>query len=749
MSSKKKVHKKTVSSAKPANKKRKSTFSSFKWSVTRQAPLTGIEDIYKKIFWIAFAAMVIVTLWMGVVSGINEDEQYHYPYMEALMNYYGTFGEDGTAASAEYWEHNEQTKRGRMNLYGGFVDIMTGAVNKLLGFTIEDIAFHQIRHVILALVGLIGILFTGLLGRLLGGWRAGVLSLFILFLSPRFLGHTGINPRDIPFASGYIMAIYFAIRFFIDGLTVRWSTIVGLIGGLALAFSTRSGGLLLFAYIGLFALLYAWRYHYERVIAFHQYFRHLLIYGGIAMVGGYFGALLFWPYGLEGPIQHVIESLTKFSNYATVIRMLFAGEMLWSNTIPPAQYVFTWLGIAMPLILLFGVAMLILLGRYAMKRYQPINMLMLFFVVGFPIVYMIYKGSNLYTGMRHILFLVPPLAVLAGLGWHLLGLYAAEKKPLYAKVVAGAFGLLCLLPLSHIATNFSTCYVYFNEIVGGVRGAQGYYEMDYWGISNKQAAEWLKKEGAFDRSGKKVIAGNSIYVLRTYLQDIDSLSVRYSRFRERYQREWDHAVYINQFIDGAHLRTGNVPDGRAIKTIGKGEVPFAMIYENTSPRYATDGYNALKQKNYDEAITQFTKELAQNPTNENVAIGLADAYMAKGQLSQAAQALEKALDINPGSQSALQRLPRVLISQGKADAALDYLDTALKLNDRDFGALYYRGFIHSQAGRSYEAIEDLKKSIELNPRNRQAFELIIQNFNKVGDQAQAKHFQQLMKQYAK
>ena len=35
-------------------------------------------------------------------------------------------------------------------------------------------------------------------------------------------------------------------------------------------------------------------------------------------------------------------------------------------------------------------------------------------------------------------------------------------------------------------------YVYFNPLIGGVRGAQGKYMLDYWGLAFKQAADELR-----------------------------------------------------------------------------------------------------------------------------------------------------------------------------------------------------------------------------------------------------------------
>jgi hypothetical protein len=39
-------------------------------------------------------------------------------------------------------------------------------------------------------------------------------------------------------------------------------------------------------------------------------------------------------------------------------------------------------------------------------------------------------------------------------------------------------------------------YVYFNELTGGVRGAFRRYELDYWALSYREAAEYLDREAS-------------------------------------------------------------------------------------------------------------------------------------------------------------------------------------------------------------------------------------------------------------
>jgi hypothetical protein len=49
----------------------------------------------------------------------------------------------------------------------------------------------------------------------------------------------------------------------------------------------------------------------------------------------------------------------------------------------------------------------------------------------------------------------------------------------------------CALPTIEMAKLHPYEYTYFNRIEGGVRGADGRYMLDYWGLSLKQASEAL------------------------------------------------------------------------------------------------------------------------------------------------------------------------------------------------------------------------------------------------------------------
>ncbi|MDV7396331.1 phospholipid carrier-dependent glycosyltransferase, partial [Arthrospira platensis SPKY1] len=114
----------------------------------------------------------------------------------------------------------------------------------------QDLAYHDIRHWYNALFGWLAMLFVALFVKELAGWRYGLLALAFMWLSPRFLGHSLMNPKDIPFAAGYTMALYFMWRWLKRMPKFSWTDLAGLAGGIAIALGLRAGGLLLFAYLG-------------------------------------------------------------------------------------------------------------------------------------------------------------------------------------------------------------------------------------------------------------------------------------------------------------------------------------------------------------------------------------------------------------------------------------------------------------------------------------------------------------------
>ncbi len=692
------------------------------------------DNHLKPFFWGAFGLIAVIAIVMALSTGFNEDEKFHHKYEKALWNTYSTFGQDKSALFVE---------KGSMHLYGGFFDLITGVTNRALGYdSPEQDGFHNIRHFYNALFGCVAILFCGLLASSIAGWRAGILALVFIFLTPRFLGHCMMNPRDIPFAAGYIMSLYFIVAFLREMPKPRWSIVLGLIGGIGMAIGARSGGLLLIAYLGLFAIIdFIVRYGIGGLAGQPKMTGAYLKFGSIAVFGGIFAALLVWPFGLSNPFSNILRSLTEFSNYSTNIRMLFGGKLVWSNDLPLFQYLFTWYGLTLPLFILLGLLVYLAFSRGIFKQYAIMPLSLALFGVVFPVSYILYKNSTLYDGLRHTLFIIPPLVATAAIGWNFV-IKKFETTKTTAYLLWGILGLSALWPVYHLATNFKHAYVFFNPLAGGVRGTFGEFEHDYWGISMKQAVRWMEKEGFLSENlpEKIIVSSNFGYLLRNYTGKFgENVKPDYTRFRERYDKDWDYAIYVGRFIDPGQLSSGRWPSKKAIHVIESNGVPLAVVYKKPDEN-AHLTYKYAKQGDWENTILYGEQEVANYPDNDLAWMNLANAYSNTQQLDKAKQALDQVLDINPDNFEAWNLIANMYLRQNQIGQAKQAFLKSVDLFSNNYIAYYYLGLIEQQQNNLKAAIDYAKTAIQINPRFAQAYELAASAFEQSGDAQSARQY---------
>ena len=102
-----------------------------------------------------------------------------------------------------------------------------------------------------------------------------------------------------------------------------------------------------------------------------------------------------------------------------------------------------------------------------------------------PIVWMIGADMPLYNGLRHVLFLLPVLAVLAGVS--VTSFVRARPGRLALTAAALALGASAVVTIVDMVQLHPYQYVYFNRsVAGGLPGAVGRYETDYWCASFKE-----------------------------------------------------------------------------------------------------------------------------------------------------------------------------------------------------------------------------------------------------------------------
>ena len=105
-----------------------------------------------------------------------------------------------------------------------------------------------------------------------------------------------------------------------------------------------------------------------------------------------------------------------------------------------------------------------------------------------PLITVIFLGSTLYTGWRHLYFIYPCFLIFS-----IKGLIFIKKKYFHKRQVL--FSTLIFILIFQVI--FSTFKihphqnVYFNFLAGN--NVEKKFEMDYWGLANKQAFEYIIK----------------------------------------------------------------------------------------------------------------------------------------------------------------------------------------------------------------------------------------------------------------
>ncbi len=170
----------------------------------------------------------------------------------------------------------------------------------------------------------------------------------------------------------------------------------------------------------------------------------------------------------------------------------------WKASDLPSDYVANWLLRTTPehilVLLVVGVCVcLIAVNRMirerridCLSRLLPLAVLGFSFV--FPIVYIILKEPVLYDGMRHFLFVVPPAVCLSALTVESVLRYLNHRWRLVAQVSLMMVLLTVLLDMWRL---HPYQYIYFNSLSGGLKSAYLRDETDYWGLSHKEAGDWL------------------------------------------------------------------------------------------------------------------------------------------------------------------------------------------------------------------------------------------------------------------
>jgi len=697
------------------------------------------SSIYRLLFFVIAAALLIIMPVLSRDAGISGDEKVNYDHAKLVYDYYAKGDKSAVDVNV-----NPNLQKTMLNYYGQSFDNITYIVNKITGTTHP----YESRHAMNSMIGWLIILVSGLFLSHIMGWRAAILGMIFLFVSPRFLGHSYNNPKDIPFAFTFVFTIFHVTLLIKEMPKYKIKRLIYIILGIAMAISVRVGGIMLMAYLFLFVgIAYTIKYNSK------DYFSSKFLGGGfkiIALLGllcilAFYIGLILWPYAIESPIKNTKESLNIMTNFSVGLRQLFEGNNMWSDR-APWFYLPRYIFMTIPILVIIGAALSLILSKQITKKVSGIVVFILVFSCVFPIWYIIYKKSNVYGGWRHVMFVYPFLVILASLGFE-AGLRLLKNK--YAQLAGMAvIGVLVFLPLKHIAKNHPHEYVYYNEISGGIKKAYGHYEMDYYYHSMRAASLWVKEhvKNETKPDGKKIIVGsNNLGITEYYLkEDSAKINLEYIRYYERGNIDWDYYIVVNSYIDATQLQTGMWPPKNTIHTIDvDGKAICAILKRNTKDdfyayEYKTKAENPkdsmpVRVQNMMKAEELYKKAIQIDPNNETALLALTEIYMNRGNLDTANIFADMLLKVYPTYENGLNMKGWIgiqLFDKNKNQKALNESKEAFekitKVNYKYVYGYYGLAMVYVRLNDIKNAIKALEDALKINPGFQQAAEMLNQ-----------------------
>jgi len=432
--------------------------------------------------------------------GISGDAGVQHRWGRRLLRWYATLGHEPRVT-----DNLDITK------YGGFCEVVAELV-----VAVSPLEAFRSRNLVNVGFGLLAFFAALRVGRRLAGPPGGFFALLFLALTPVFYGQSFYNAKDIPFAALYTLALG-AILACDDWPRTSWrrALLAGALIGLTGA--VRVGGIVLFGFaLALWTATLVLRGDASGRPAWPA--RRALA----TLAGRWLGALAlgwtlmvaFWPWAMLDPLRNPFRAAARFSHYWDGMLIFYDGQVLPAGQVS-RFYLPNWLALTLPELYLIaavlgvlGLALLARARRLGPERRLPLlQALWLAGILVLLVSGVVINHMPLYDGLRHFLFLIPILAVLAGSAIAAF-LRAPAPRALRLAGVA-ALALSCAATLVDMVRLHPYEAVYFNRLVaGGEKAGIDRYEGDYWCLSYKDGCEWLLRRFAGARCRQPIKVGS-------------------------------------------------------------------------------------------------------------------------------------------------------------------------------------------------------------------------------------------------
>jgi hypothetical protein len=377
------------------------------------------------------------------------------------------------------------------------------------------------------------------------------------------------HTKDVPFAAAMIGAIYFLLRAGRDLPAPRWIDVAGFGLMLGAATGLRAMGLLLIGYAGVVVLISVprpLRLAESAVFILKAALRFIP-----ALLIGYLIMIASWPWASLAPLNP-LRAIFSFAHFHYEIRTIVAGEIYRMADVP-WWYVPFYLLIKVPLAIYAGAlcaiaAMVLALASSGLSKLprRHVETAFLVFVAAFPVICEAMAEGPAFTGMRHFMFVLPPLAVLAGIGFDAM-LSALSARRAISALAGSAIVLAFAWNASVLVRLHPYEYMFYNPLVGGLAGAERRYEMDYWVNVMPEAVRALHDYLGLAKETSQ----------RTYTVGVCGEKFSFDNYADKRLQASPGWLEADFFIAPTQMNCDRLVDGRVIATIRRFGVPIGVV----------------------------------------------------------------------------------------------------------------------------------------------------------------------------
>lgn len=303
-------------------------------------------------------------------------------------------------------------------------------------------------------------------------------STLIYLFYPYLYGHAMFSPKDIPFMSIWLLCTFLSFNCFeklIKDKSLLYSKISLFAFFTGFLFSIRvTGVLILFQYLITFFIFSNFQ-KFNFVIFIKKFYKKLLYFIFLLLLSIYILNPVYW----SDPLSFY-SAIKWMSHYYHDICTNTLGSCMRAKDLPPT-YIFIWLSVKLPIIILLGAALI----PFSEKKIFKTNIKSLIFgsilvsSISIPLI-LIFLNVNLYDEIRHIMFLIPLFFI--------LGL---SSLIYYSKKIFLTLGTLTLLIFIFENIRIHPYqYVWFNLPSRAIDLTKK-FELEYMGISGREISKQI------------------------------------------------------------------------------------------------------------------------------------------------------------------------------------------------------------------------------------------------------------------